>query len=159
MESFERIFGGQKTMGLYSGQTREKEADFLFSTVQTINREEHLKQFSKDYFDYIIIDETHRAGAKTYQRILDHFSPKFILGMTATPERTDGYDIFTLFDHNIAYEIRLQKAMNEDLLCPFHYFGVTDIKVNGEVLDEASDFNHLVSEERVNKIDEKIKFS
>ena len=78
--------------------------------------------------------------------------------MTATPERTDGYDIFTLFDHNIAYEIRLQKAMKEDLLCPFHYFGVTDIKVNGEVLDEASNFNHLVSEERVKRIDEKIKF-
>ena len=158
MESYKRIFGDQKTMGLYSGKSREKEADFLFSTVQTINREEHLKQFSKDYFDYIIIDETHRAGAKTYQRILDHFSPKFILGMTATPERTDGYDIFSLFDHNIAYEIRLQKAMKEDLLCPFHYFGVTDIKVNGEVLESASDFNHLVSEERINKIDEKIKF-
>ena len=158
MESYKRIFGDQKMMGLYSGKSREKEADFLFSTVQTINREEHLKQFSKDHFDYIVIDETHRAGAKTYQRILDHFSPKFILGMTATPERTDGYDIFSLFDHNIAYEIRLQKAMKEDLLCPFHYFGVTDIKVNGEVLDEASDFNHLVSEERVNKIDEKIKF-
>ena len=158
MESFKRIFGDQKTMGLYSGKSREKEADFLFSTVQTINREEHLKQFSKDYFDYIIIDETHRAGAKTYQRILDHFSPKFILGMTATPERTDGYDIFSLFNHNIAYEIRLQKAMKEDLLCPFHYFGVTDIKVNGEVLESASDFNHLVSEERINKIDEKIKF-
>ena len=158
MESYKRIFGDQKTMGLYSGKSREKEADFLFSTVQTINREEHLKQFSKDYFDYIIIDETHRAGAKTYQRILDHFSPKFILGMTATPERTDGYDIFSLFNHNIAYEIRLQKAMKEDLLCPFHYFGVTDIKVNGEVLESASDFNHLVSEERINKIDEKIKF-
>ena len=158
MESFKRIFGDQKTMGLYSGKSREREADFLFSTVQTINREEHLKQFSKDYFDYIIIDETHRAGAKTYQRILDHFSPKFILGMTATPERTDGYDIFSLFNHNIAYEIRLQKAMKEDLLCPFHYFGVTDIKVNGEVLESASDFNHLVSEERINKIDEKIKF-
>ncbi|MGY8714604.1 MAG: DEAD/DEAH box helicase family protein [Verrucomicrobiia bacterium] len=124
MESFKRIFGDQKTMGLYSGQNREKEADFRFSTVQTINREEHLKQFSKDYFDYIIIDETHRAGAKTYQKILDHFRPKFILGMTATPERTDGYDIFSLFDHNIAYEIRLQKAMKENLLCPFHYFGV-----------------------------------
>ena len=158
METFKRVFGNQKTMGLYSGQQREIEADFLFSTVQTINREEHIKQFSKDYFDYIIIDETHRAGAKTYQRIIDHFSPKFILGMTATPERTDDFDIFKLFDHNIAYEIRLQRAMKEDLLCPFHYFGVTDIEVNGKVLNENSDFNLLVSEDRVNKIDENINF-
>ena len=72
--------------------------------------------------------------------------------MTATPERTDGFDIFALFNHNIAYEIRLQKAMEAELLSPFHYFGVTDILVNGEALDEKSDFGKLISSDRVEHI-------
>ena len=106
----------------------------------------------KDNYSYIIIDETHRAGAATYKRVIDYFNPKFLLGMTATPERTDGFDIFALFNHNIAYEIRLQKAMEADLLSPFHYFGVTDILVNGEALDEKSDFGKLISSDRVDHI-------
>lgn len=157
IKTFRSVFGSQKTMGLYSGQTRDAEADFIFCTIQTINKDQHLHQFGKDYFDYIIIDETHRAGAQTYQKILDYFTPKFLLGMTATPERTDGFDIFQLFDHNIAYEIRLQKAMEEDLLCPFHYFGVTDISVDGKTLDDSSDFNLLIADERIEKIIENIR--
>ena len=69
-----------------------------------------------DNFDYIIIDETHRSGADSYLRLIEHFKPQFLLGMTATPERTDGNDIFQLFDHNIAYEIRLSRAMEEEML-------------------------------------------
>jgi superfamily II DNA or RNA helicase len=156
MKTFKNIFGNKKTMGLYSGQIKEARADFVFCTIQTINKDQHLHQFAKDHFDYIIMDESHRAGAETYQRVLEYFKPKFLLGMTATPERTDGFDIFRLFDHNIAYEIRLQNAMKENLLCSFHYFGVTDISVGGEVLDDKSDFNLLVADERVDKIIENI---
>jgi superfamily II DNA or RNA helicase/HKD family nuclease len=153
MNEFKKVFGSSKTMGIYSaGEELNIEADFLFSTVQTINTEHHLKKFEESHFDYIIIDETHRAGAKTYKNIIDYFKPKFLLGMTATPERTDNFDIFSLFNHSIAYEIRLQKALEADLLVPFHYFGIADISVGGQSLDEKSDFNNLISEQRVNHI-------
>ncbi|MFT6802877.1 MAG: superfamily II DNA or RNA helicase, partial [Salibacteraceae bacterium] len=107
------------------------ECDFVFSTIQTIWKKTHLENFEKDHFDYIIIDESHRSGANFYLRLLDHFEPKFLLGMTATPERTDGNDIFQLFDHNIAYEIRLSKAMEEEMLSSFHYYGVADLVIDG----------------------------
>jgi len=152
MDTFKAVFGDSRTYGLYSGNRRDIDANFVFCTVQTVNNDEHLNRFARDAFDYIIIDETHRAGARTYQKVLDYFQPKFLLGMTATPERMDGFDIFALFDHSIGYEIRLQRAMEERLLSPFHYFGVTDITVDGEELDDKSDFNLLVSEERVNRI-------
>lgn len=95
-------------------------------------QKKNLTQFTPTHFDYIIIDETHRAGASSYLKILNYFQPQFLLGMTATPERTDGFDIYQLFDHNIAYEIRLNQAMQENLLCPFHYFGITDITVDNQ---------------------------
>jgi superfamily II DNA or RNA helicase/HKD family nuclease len=158
MESFKKIFQDSRTMGVYSGDQREGEMDFVFSTIQTISRDNHLHQFDRKHFDYIVLDETHRAGATSYQKIVDYFKPQFLLGMTATPERTDGFDIFSQFDHNIAYEIRLHKALEEDMLAPFHYFGVTDISVGGKVLDETSDFSLLVADERVDKIIENVRF-
>jgi superfamily II DNA or RNA helicase/HKD family nuclease/SOS-response transcriptional repressor LexA len=158
LETFQRLFKGEKTLGLYSGENRELEADFIFSTVQTISRDNHLSNFSKDFFDYIIIDESHRSGADSYLKLINHFSPKFLLGMTATPERTDGNDIFKLFDHNIAYEIRLNRAMEEGMLSQFHYFGVSDLIVDNEILDDTRDFNLLVHDERVKRIIEKAKF-
>ena len=152
MESFEKIFGEERTYGLYKGSINDINFDFIFSTNLTISNSQNLNKFSPDFFDYIIIDETHRAGASTYQKIINYFSPKFLLGMTASPERTDGFDIFKLFDHNIAYEIRLQKAMEEELVVPFHYFGITDLNINGEIIDEKSDFNKLICDERVERI-------
>jgi len=152
MESFKRIFGDKKTMGLYSGNNRELENDFIFSTVQTISQQIHLDQFKRNQFDYIIIDETHRAGAYSYQRLIDYFEPRFLLGMTATPERTDGNDIFSLFDHNIAYEIRLNRAMEEDMLSQFHYYGVTDLIVDDTVLENTRHFKLLTAKERVDRI-------
>ena len=152
MKTFKVVFGESKSMGIYSGDTKELDKEFIFSTIQTISKSEHLKQFNKEHFDYIVIDETHRAGADSYQNILNYFNPKFLLGMTATPERTDGFDIFKLFEHTIAYEIRLHKAMEENMLSPFHYYGVTDIIVDGEELEEKADFNKLTSKERVDKI-------
>lgn len=136
LNTFKSVFGDVKTMGLYSGNQRELECDFVFSTIQTISKANHLDNFAKDHFDYIIIDETHRSGADSYLRFIEHFKPKFLLGMTATPERTDGTDIFKLFDHNIAYEIRLSKAMDEDMLSAFHYFGVADLSVNNFLVEK-----------------------
>ncbi len=158
LKTFKRVFGNEKTMGLYSGDRRELDCDFVFSTIQTISKLEHLSKFQKDQFDYIIIDESHRSGADSYLNLINHFTPEFLLGMTATPERTDGNNIFKLFDHNIAYEIRLNKAMEEDLLCSFHYYGVTDLFINGSEADKLTMFNSLVSEERVNRIIESSKF-
>ena len=152
LRTFNNVFGNSKKMGLYSGDLKEINSDFIFTTVQTMSLDHHLNNFSKDYFDYIIIDETHRAGGATYKKLLEYFNPKFLLGMTATPERTDGFDIFNLFDHNIAYEIRLHKAMEEDMLSEFHYYGVQDISVDGKIIDENSDFRYLEAEERVKHI-------
>ena len=156
LNTFSQIFKNERTYGVYTGNQKDIDKDFIFSTVQTINNPVHINKFNKEYFDYIIIDETHRAGTKTYSNVLNYFKPKFLLGMTATPERTDGFDIFSLFDYNIGYEIRLNRALDEGLLCPFHYFGVTDISVDGQILDDNSDFNLLVSEERVERIIETI---
>ncbi len=158
LKTFKQVFGFNKEMGFYSGGRKEQDKDFIFSTIQTISRTEHLEVFSPDHFDYIIIDESHRAGADSYQKIVKYFKPKFLLGMTATPERTDGLDIFSLYDHNIAYEIRLQKALEIDILSPFHYFGVTDLSINGQQIEEKAEFNLLTSQERVDRIIENSLF-
>lgn len=158
MRTFRTLIGSDVSMGIYSGKDKEIECDFLFATIQTISQEEHLNKFKKSEFDYIVIDETHRAGAASYQKLTEYFDPKFLLGMTATPERTDGFDVFQLFDHNIAYEIRLQRALEEDILSPFHYYGVTDLEIDGELIDEKTEFNHLISDERVDRIIEKAEF-
>lgn len=158
LNTFRSIFGKDKTMGLYSGSQRDLDCDFVFSTIQTISKANHLDKFTKDHFDYIIIDETHRSGADSYLRLIEHFEPKFLLGMTATPERTDGNDIFQLFDHNIAYEIRLSRAMEEEMLSSFHYYGVTDLSIDNTEVNSKSDFKYLVSSERVERIIEQAKF-
>jgi superfamily II DNA or RNA helicase/phage repressor protein C with HTH and peptisase S24 domain len=158
MTTFQKVFGNTRTMGLYSGDIKDLDCQFIFSTIQTISKSNHLEQFEKEYFDYIIIDETHRSAADSYTRLLNYFRPKFLLGMTATPERTDGNNIFQQFDHNIAYEIRLNRAMEENLLSSFHYYGVTDLMVEDKVLDNKSDFNLLVSEQRINLIIEQSRF-
>jgi superfamily II DNA or RNA helicase len=111
-------------------------------------------------FSTIIIDETHRIGSESYQRILEYFQPNLWLGMTASPERTDGFDVYEAYNHNIVYEIRLQQALEENLLCPFHYFGITDLQIDGETVDEETglkDFNRLTSDDRVNYVIEQVR--
>ena len=152
METFQNVFGSDISMGVYSGNQQQVDKDFLFSTVQTISKQNHLDKFDKDYFDYIIIDESHRSGSDSYKRLLEHFQPRFLLGMTATPERTDGEDIFSLFDHNIAYEIRLHRAMEEGMLSDFHYYGVTDLIIDEKEQENIRDFAYLSSDERVKNI-------
>lgn len=98
----------------------------VFAMVQTLNREEHLYTFSRDWFDYIVVDEFHHAEAETYSRILNYFQPGFLLGLTATPERSDGRDVARICNHNIAFEIRLFDAVEQSLLSPFHYYAIKD---------------------------------
>lgn len=154
-ETFETIIKDKK-MGIYDGNIREE--NYLFAMIQTMSKKEHLEKFPKDYFDYIVIDEVHHGGAKSYQSLINYFTPKFMLGMTATPERGDNFDIYELFHHNIAYEIRLHDALREELLCPFHYFGISDIEVDGELITEKTVVKKLTADERVNHIIEKSRF-
>ncbi len=155
---FMQVLGGNESdFGILSGTNHQIDATYLFATVQTMSKESTLQLFDPECFDYILIDESHRAGAGSYQRIIDYFKPSFLMGMTATPERSDGYDLFKLFNYNIAYEIRLQEALEEDMLTPFHYYGVTDLEIDGEVKDVVL-FNKLISEERVTRILEKLDY-
>ena len=183
-ETFSKVIKG-KSIGLYTGSNKSS-ADYLFATIQTLKNPQVLAKFEHDEFDYIIIDEVHHADAQSYKRVLNHFKPKFLLGMTATPERTDEADIFKLFDYNIAYEIRLHQALEEDLLCPFHYFAIEDfyleLQVQKSSVMESSnnpteslnlfqgltslplaensvkDFSKLISDERVEHIVDKMNF-
>ncbi|WP_298710878.1 DEAD/DEAH box helicase [uncultured Veillonella sp.] len=159
--SFERIYNDPSiTFGLVSGNAKYYNATHVFSTMQMMGRNDVMKQYAPKEFDCIIIDEVHRAGSDSYQRIIEYFEPQFLLGMTASPERTDGYDLYELFDHNIIYEIRLQQALEEDLLCPFHYFGISDLWVDTQedISDMEVSFSNLSTKERVDKIIEKIRY-
>ncbi|MET3558777.1 superfamily II DNA or RNA helicase [Streptococcus rupicaprae] len=159
LESFQRVLGfSDDEACLYKAGVDVSAKRYIFATIQTLSRDEHLHRFSPGFFDYILIDEVHKAGAESYKKVMNYFEPDFLLGMTATPERTDGQNIYELFDYNIAYEIRLQDAMDAELLCPFHYFGVTDITVNGELISDDVDFSNLISEARVNHIVDKIGY-
>lgn len=159
MASFKKVIGGSDSdYGILSGNTKNMTAKYLFATIQTVSKSEYFHQFSKNEFDYILIDEVHKAGAESYKRTINYFEPKFLLGITATPERTDDINIYELFDYNIAYEIRLQEALEEDLLCPFHYFGVTDYEKNGKTITETTNLQYLTLDERVEYLLEKVNY-
>ncbi len=152
MESYRKVFGNEKRMGLLSGNSKDYDVDYLFSTMNMMAKPEIRERFQRDAFQTIIIDEAHRTGANSYQNIMAYFKPSFWLGMTASPERTDDFDVFEAFHHNIAYEIRLQQAMEENLLCPFHYFGITDLRFDGNIVDDKTDFNLLTADIRVDYV-------
>ena len=160
-KSYEKVFAKSVSMGLVGAGYHEYHEDYVFATVQTLNRDEHLLQYAEDTFDCIILDEAHHVPAGTYQKIMKHFTPRLWLGMTATPDKRDdnveGRNVYEIFNYQIAYEIRLQQAMEENLLCPFHYFGITDLSI---IDDEASgrDFSMLTSNERVKHIIEQADY-
>ena len=155
-KSYEKVFNKTVSMGLVGAGHHDYDADYVFATVQTLNRDEHLLQYDSDEFDCIILDEAHHVPADTYQKIMKHFTPKLWLGMTATPDKRDdnieGRNVYEIFNHQIAYEIRLQQAMEENLLCPFHYFGITDLAIIGDSEEANRDFSMLTSDERVRHI-------
>ena len=156
--SYQKILKNKK-MEIFDSNFQINDKDeVVFAMVQTLNKEKNLNIFPKDYFDYIIVDEVHHGGAKTYQSIFEYFKPKFLLGITATPERTDDFNIYQLFNYNVAYEIRLEDAMKEELLCPFHYFGISDILIDGKSVDEKTSIKNLTSDERVEHILDKSRY-
>lgn len=126
-ETFKNIHKN-KSQGFFYNKFKDTNNDITFALVQTLGKKQYLNEnyFKKDYFDYIIIDEFHHAVAKNYQNIINYFKPKFLLGLTATPERLDAKDIFALCDYNTVYEIRLKEAINKGFLVPFKYYGIFD---------------------------------
>ena len=161
LASYQRIFGENVPMSLLSGNNKDlntaTSSSFLFSTRDMMAKEYIRSQFRPDHFSVIILDECHRSGAESYQKIVEYFKPDFLLGMSASPERTDDFNTFEFFDHNIAYEIRLQQALENDLLCPFHYYGITDIDIDGGI-NEKTKFSQLTSDSRVSHIIDKAQY-
>ena len=124
-------------IGFFYSNQKDTKNSFIFALVQTLGKEQYLNEeyFSKDYFDYIIVDEFHHAVSSNYKKIIDYFTPKFLLGLTATPERLDSKDVFALCDYNMVYEVRLKDAINKGWLVPFRYYGIYDETVNYEDID------------------------
>lgn len=125
-QSFETILPEINSFGLYTGNKKEQDKNYLFSTIQTMSS--NFLEFSQDFFEYIIIDEAHHVASPSYKKILDYFKPKFLLGLTATSNRMDGNSIYEVFDENIALDIRLNEALEHNLIVPFHYYGINDIQ-------------------------------
>ena len=157
-ESFKQILGDNIDVGILSGNSKDYIQKYLFASVWTIVKPETLRLFTPTEFDYIIVDEVHHGGCDTYKKLINHFTPKFLLGLTATPERTDDFNIFELFDYNQACNIRLHQALEEKLLCPFHYYGIEDFTIDGKEEDEHSLVARLTTEERVKHIIDNINF-
>ncbi|WP_418585201.1 DEAD/DEAH box helicase [Intestinibacter sp.] len=160
-ETFDKVLKERNIKtGLFTGNKKEYDADYLFATVQTMNR--YYEEFDKTYFDYIVVDEAHHAASDSYVNIMEYFNPKFTLGMTATPERGDSLSVFDLFDNNVALEVRLYEALEDDLVIRFHYFGITDIDgvdLQGVNLDDISEVaSRLMINRRVDFIIDKMNF-
>lgn len=160
MKTFNNVIPGIDC-GIYNGSHKNIKKDYLFASINTISKNKNLRKFATNYFDYIIIDEAHRSASKMYQNVLNYFKPKFLLGMTATPERLDNKNIFDNFDNNVAIEIRLREALEDNLVVPFHYFGITDVttdmsNIDISKIDEVAKI--LQIKERVDFIAEKMDF-
>lgn len=124
--TFQNILRDPNFGELFVGSSRPANLDHLFVSIQTVNSQALCERLPVDYYDYIVVDEFHHAAAPTYQRLLGHFQPQLLLGLTATPERMDGKSVLDYFGGRIAAEIRLPEAIDRKLLCPFQYFGVAD---------------------------------
>lgn len=167
LTSFRKVFEDKKSMGIVGAGYSDYDADYIFAMVETLHKEDNLRKYAPEEFDCIVLDEAHHSPANTYQKVMEYFKPKLFLGMTATPDKRDdgeaSKNVYELFHYQIAYEIRLQQAMEEDLLCPFHYFGISDISV---VTDEQmktrniseENFGKLTSDERVRHVIEQAKY-
>lgn len=166
-KSFEKVFDKKVTMGLVGAGFYEYEKDYIFATVETLNRDTHLFKYQPNTFDCIILDEAHHSSNNIYTKVINYFNPKLFLGMTATPDKRDdnqeGKNIYEIFHYQIAHEIRLQQAMEDNLLCPFHYFGISEvISLDDKTLQAAKltdeEFNQLTSDERVRHVIEQSEY-
>ena len=125
MDTFRQIRPGV-SLGNYDRSNKDVGTDVLFASIQTIGKTNHLERFATTAFDYMIVDEFHHGHAPSYRRLIEYFGPKFMLGLTATPERTDGGDLLALCEENLVYRCDLGEGIRRKQLCPFHYFGVPD---------------------------------
>lgn len=157
LRTYKNILGNDIKACILGGGRRE-DADYIFAMVQTLSKDDVLNFFEPDDFDYIVFDEVHRIGSPSMKKVFNYFKPKFVLGMTATPKRGDDFDIYKLFDYNIACDIRLQDAMKADLICSFHYYAISDFMADGKMIDDKTDFNKLVSQDRVDHIINQIQY-
>jgi superfamily II DNA or RNA helicase len=157
-QSFEALIS-DFSCGLFTGNKKEN-SDYLFATIQTLST--YYENFKKDEFEYIIVDEAHHIASPSYEKVMDYFNPKFLLGLTATPNRMDKTSIYEIFDENIACDIRLNDALEFNLISPFHYFGISDIKTidysNINLNDIQSLAKLLMVNSRVDFIIEKMNF-
>lgn len=154
-ESFNKVFGAERSYGFYTGKENSLKADFIFATSNMLGR--HLDSFKKDEFDYIIYDEVHHVVAENGKRIFEYFEPDFILGLTATPERMDNQDIFNLFDQNVPFELRLRDAINNDLVVPFHYYGIRDQLVDYSSKDKMTIAKNIAEQNNIEFIKSQIE--
>lgn len=134
METFKNVFGSNRTYGFYTGHKQDLDKDFIFASSNMLAR--HLDEFSKNEFDYIVYDEVHHIVADCGKKIFEYFKPEFLLGLTATPERMDNKDVFELFEQNVPFELRLRDAILNDLVVPFHYYGIRDKLIDYKSIDK-----------------------
>lgn len=152
METFKNILP-EKTIGFFTGNKKNIDRDYIFATIQSLNN--RYQEFSEDEFDYIIVDEAHHITAKSYEKVINYFKPKFLLGLTATPERCDGGNIYEIFHMNVPVEIRLQEALDRELVTPFHYYGVKDIS---DVNLEGIDLNDIPAVTKALNLEKRVDF-
>lgn len=155
LSTFQTVFGGDVFMGEYTGEHKDLDASFLFSTNVSMCRS--LELFDKKQFDYIIIDECHHAAADSYKKIIDYFEPEFLLGLTATPERMDNQDVYELFGNNVPYELRLRDALVNELIVPFKYYGIRDDRVDFSKENERRMISQFVTEDHCEFVVEHIE--
>ncbi|RXK04698.1 DUF3427 domain-containing protein [Halarcobacter bivalviorum] len=151
-KSFETMIK-DRTMGFFTGNKKDINCDFIFATVQTLNK--YYTKFEKEEFDYIVVDEAHHIASKSYDFINKYFKPKFLLGLTATSNRTDEVSIFDYFDDNVACDIGLTEALDKSLVSSFHYFGIEDIK---ELDYENIDLNNIKKLSKFLMINKRVDF-
>lgn len=154
-KTFMNVFGGAKTCGLYTGNTKEVDRDFIFASSSMLAK--HLDEFDKNEFDYICYDEVHHIVASCGTRIFNYFNPEFLLGLTATPERMDNQDIFDLFEQNVPFELRLRDAINNDLVVPFRYYGIRDDLINYGEEDKSKISKNIAESKNVDFIVKEIE--
>ena len=163
IESFKQ-FIPNKSYGFYQSSKKDFNSDYLFASIMTIGKKNELKKFKKDEFDYIVVDEFHHAGAKSYRNLLEYFSPRFFLGLTATPNRSDNIDVLQFLDNNLIYRKDLIDGINLGILSMFDYFGINDKHVDytkitwrGNKFDDLEIEENLITSKRAEYIFENWK--
>ena len=154
-KTFEKVFGAERSYGLYTGKYQDLDADFIFTTNTMMFR--HLKEFNKNEFDYIVLDECHHSTNNSYSSIMKYFNAGFILGLTATPERMDNQDVFGLFENNVPFELRLRDAILNDLVVPFHYYAIRDDFADYSASDKSKIAREIARTANVNFIASQIE--